>query len=121
MGPSNALAAKNQAPGSIRGMFGKDSLRNAIHGSESEEMTKRESAFFFSPLRATTAVLNNCTCCLIKPHAVQNRLVGKIIDIVLSEGFEISALEMFYLNKQTAEEFFEVYKGVLPEYTALVE
>mmetsp|Transcript_20088 Transcript_20088/g.14810 ORF Transcript_20088/g.14810 Transcript_20088/m.14810 type:complete len:136 (-) Transcript_20088:232-639(-) len=121
MGPTNSLAAKNQAPGSIRGMFGKDSLRNAIHGSDSEEATKKEAEFFFSPLRTTTAVLNNCTCCLIKPHVVQNRQVGKLVDAVLSEGFDVSALEMFYLDKPTAEEFFELYKGVFPDYVALIE
>ena len=28
---------------------------------------------------------------------------------------------MFYLDKINAEEFFEVYKGVLPEYNAMIE
>ena len=28
---------------------------------------------------------------------------------------------MFYLNKDTAEEFYDVYKGVLPEYIPLIE
>lgn len=44
-----------------------------------------------------------------------------IIDLILQEGFEISAMEMFYLNKQTAEEFYDVYKGVLPEYVPLID
>jgi len=39
----------------------------------------------------------------------------------LSEGFEISAMEMFYLTKDSAEEFYDVYKGVLPEYIPLIE
>jgi nucleoside-diphosphate kinase len=26
-------------------------------------------------------------------------------------------MEMFHLDKPTAEEFYEVYKGVLPEFT----
>ncbi len=39
----------------------------------------------------------------------------------MSEGFEISALEMFYLEKPTAEEFFELYKGVFPEYAAMID
>ena len=30
-------------------------------------------------------------------------------------------MEMFYLDKPTAEEFFEIYKGVFPEYTQLIE
>lgn len=39
----------------------------------------------------------------------------------MEEGFEISAMEMFTLDKPTAEEFFEVYKGVLPEFVAMIE
>lgn len=68
-----------------------------------------------------TAFFNNCTSCIIKPHAVANGDAGKIIDIILEEGFEISAMEMFTLDKPTAEEFFEVYKGVLPEFTQMIE
>ena len=66
-------------------------------------------------------MLNNCTCCIIKPHVIQARQVGKVVDMILSEGFEISAMEMFYLDKPTAEEFFEVYKGVFPYFTQMVE
>jgi nucleoside-diphosphate kinase len=35
---------------------------------------------------------------------------GQIIDWILNEGFEISALQMFYLDRPTSEEFYEVYK-----------
>lgn len=30
-------------------------------------------------------------------------------------------MEMFHLNKPTIEEFYDVYKGVLPEYVPLIE
>ena len=30
-------------------------------------------------------------------------------------------MEMFYLDKTQAEEFFEVYKGVLPEYAGIID
>ena len=66
-------------------------------------------------------MLNNCTCCIIKPHAVASGNAGKIIDIILGEGFEISAMTMFTFDRPTAEEFFEVYKGVLPEFVPIVE
>ncbi len=69
----------------------------------------------------TTAYFSSCACCVIKPHAVAAGHAGKIIDIILSEGFEISAMEMFTLDKPTAEEFFEVYKGALPEFVPLIE
>lgn len=41
--------------------------------------------------------------------------------MILQEGFEISAMEMFYLNRPSIEEFYDVYKPVLPEYVPSVE
>lgn len=49
------------------------------------------------------------------------RKAGKVLDIILKEGFEISAMQMFFLDRPTSEEFFEVYKGVLPEFSAIAE
>jgi len=69
----------------------------------------------------TTAVLNNCSLVLIKPHIVKEGLAGQIIDMILEGGFEISAMEMFNLSKPVVEEFLSVYKGVLPEYLPLIE
>ena len=69
----------------------------------------------------TTAMFTNNTCCVIKPHIVTAGLAGQVIDTILEEGFEISAMQMFHLDRPTAEEFFEVYRGVLPEFTAMAE
>lgn len=30
-------------------------------------------------------------------------------------------MQMFTLDKPTAEEFFEIYKGVLPEFVGMIE
>lgn len=30
-------------------------------------------------------------------------------------------MEMFYLDRSTAEEFFDVYKGILAEYVPMIE
>ena len=38
----------------------------------------------------------------------------------MEAGFEISAIEMFHMEKANAEEFFEVYKGVVQEYNSMV-
>jgi nucleoside-diphosphate kinase len=121
IGPTNTIQAKQSAPNSLRAMFGTDNTKNAVHGSDSGPSWKRETDFFFSSNMKPTAFFSSCTTCVIKPHAVANGDAGKIIDIILQEGFEISAMEMFTLDKPTAEEFFEVYKGVLPEFVAMVE
>ena len=69
----------------------------------------------------TTAVLNNCTLCLIKPHVLKEGIAGQVIDAILEAGFEISAMELFNLSQPVIEEFYKVYKGVLPEFLPLIE
>ena len=64
--------------------------------------------------------LSNCSLLVIKPHIIESGNAGKLIDIVLNEGFEISSMTMIYLDKETAENFFDVYKGFLPEYSAII-
>lgn len=64
---------------------------------------------WFSRALKTSALFTNCTCAVIKPHAIQAGQAGQIIDIILSEGFEISAMQMFHLDRPTAEEFLEIY------------
>ena len=65
----------------------------------------------------TSATLDSCTCCVIKPHAVKAKAVGKILDIVISQGYDVSAISSVHFDKIQAEEFYEVYKGVVPEYS----
>lgn len=121
IGPTNSLTARTSAPNTIRAVFGTDGGKNAVHGSATSAEAIREIELLFGDTTSTTAVLNNCACMIIKPHAIQEGNAGKIIDTVLEEGFEISAFEQFNLSKPAAEEFFEVYKGVLPEFTPMVE
>jgi nucleoside-diphosphate kinase len=71
--------------------------------------------------RATTARMKNCAVCVIKPHAINSRHAGAIIQRLIDEGFEISALASFTMTMADSEDFLEVYKGVIPEYRKLVE
>ena len=45
---------------------------------------------------------------------------GHIIDSILLAGFQISAMEQVSLEKVNAEEFLEVYRGVVQEYALMV-
>jgi len=47
-------------------------------------------------------------------------VAGDIIDKILDCGFDITALWLMTLEKANAEEFLEVYKGVVQEYPMLV-
>lgn len=76
---------------------------------------------FFGGEITTSALFTNCTCVVIKPHVVAAGQAGEVINSILEEGFEISAMELFNLDKPTAEEFLEIYRGVLPEYIPICE
>ena len=54
-------------------IFFSDNTRNACHGSDSPGSAAREIEFFFPSrgvCRKNTATFSDCTCCVIKPHAV---------------------------------------------------
>jgi nucleoside-diphosphate kinase len=111
------------APNTIRGQFGTDDIRNSVYGSHDLEQAEIDLDFFFGPNSkrlAQTAVFDNCTLCVIKPHVLAARQAGKVIDDILARGFEVSAAQLFKEDRSNIEEFFEVYKGVVPEYEDMV-
>lgn len=127
IGPTNTQTARAEAPQCLRAQFGTDGTKNAVHGSDSLGSYKRENNYWFGgeepsqrPMQ-TTAVLDNCTLCLIKPHIQREGKTGQVIEAILQAGFEISAMELFNLSRPIVEEFYCVYKNVLPEYLPIVE
>ena len=127
MGPTDSAVARQEAPHTLRAQFGTDQTHNACHGSDSLSSSKREAEFFLGPktsaLRKNTATCKNCTLGIIKPHAVMEGLAGKIITEIANSGLglQISALQLHYMEKANTEEFYEVYKGVVAEYSSMVE
>ena len=70
-----------------------------------------------------SATFTNCSLCVIKPHAIINGKnqfhkgsAGKIIQDIINAGFYITDAEMFRIDTQNAQDFLEVYRGVLPDY-----
>jgi len=51
------------------------------------------------------------TLAIIKPDAVKKRIVGKILDRIEEEGFEIVEMKMVRLTKDGARGFYAVHKG----------
>ena len=68
--------------------------------------------------------IDSTTCCIIKPHAVKSgntgkildQIISKILDQIISRGYEVSAIRSLFFERTQAEEFLEVYQGVVPEY-----
>jgi nucleoside-diphosphate kinase len=79
------------------------------------------SDFFLNRHRSTTATLEECTACVIRPHIIKDRMFGQVVKNILARGFIISAIQMFRLDKETAAEFLAIYKGVFPQYVELVD
>ena len=69
-----------------------------------------------------TARFTDCTCCVIRPHAVQSKDVGGIVRVIEQAGkYEISAMSLVKLDQPAAAEFLEVYDGVIAEHDAAVK
>jgi len=64
--------------------------------------------------------LKGTTLCLIKPHAVAAGLTGQILEDVFKAGYVMTGFRTQTLDRTHACEFLEVYKGVVPEYNAMV-
>lgn len=124
LGPPDSGLARKDAPDSLRSKFGIDCTKNSGHGSDSLASAARELEFFFPSTTGhgpvNTAKYSDCTCCIIKPHAISEALTGNILSSITEAGFEISAMKMFNLDQANAEEFLEVYKGVVTEYMSMV-
>lgn len=87
-----------------------------------KEVSQKEAApYFEDKVRfPATAAFDNCTLCVVRPHALKAGNAGAIISAIMDAGFEISAAKMLHLQRAEALELLEVYKGVLPYHAELV-
>jgi len=128
VGKQDPEVARLETPTCLRALYGSTFVNNGFEISESPACVERDAAFFFTKCRininkvASSSVKYDCsTCCIIKPHAVKERLAGRIICDIGLANFKITAFEMFYLDLTHAEEFHEIYKGVLSHYSMMTQ
>ena len=62
----------------------------------------------------------NRTFTMLKPDAIENGNMGKIIDMIIGAGYEIKAMKFTRLSTEQAEKFYEVH-AERPFYGELVE
>ncbi|HAW07831.1 MAG TPA: nucleoside-diphosphate kinase [Bacteroidetes bacterium] len=64
--------------------------------------------------------MNSVTFGMIKPDAVKKNYTGKIIDLILNNGFKIRAMKLLRLTTSQAEKFYFIHHE-RPFYRELVE
>lgn len=111
IGPTDSDRARRESPKSIRALYGIDSTRNAVHGSDSPASASREISLVFRG-KTTTAVLNYCTLVIIKPHVLQEH-AGDILSAFQKHGLEISAIQIFDMKLIDIQDFLEAYRGII--------
>lgn len=62
----------------------------------------------------------NRTFTMLKPDAIENGHMGKIIDMIIGAGFKIKAMKYTRLSEEQAKKFYEVH-AERPFYGELVE
>ena len=66
IGPTNVEKAKQEAPNSVRAIFGSPT-KNTVHGSDCAESVKREIDIVFNQIKHVP-MCNNSACVVIKHH-----------------------------------------------------
>ena len=98
LGPADPAVAKEEAPLSLRAIYGADVVNNALHGSTSAAAAFREIKYFFPktcPREVTVAV--------IKPDAAAS--ADAILAEAAGEGFLTIAKKTVTLSKEQAAQF----------------
>ena len=84
--------------------------------SASDAEVANELNYFGLP---SSSKLSDTTLCLVKPSAMEH--LGLVLDGITGAGFSITGLQSFNLDRPNALEFYEVYKGVVPEFNMMVD
>ncbi|XP_020893204.1 thioredoxin domain-containing protein 3 homolog isoform X2 [Exaiptasia diaphana] len=115
IGPKDVNIAKEEAPESLRAIYGTDTVMNAVHGCDSSESAARELAFFFPDFAAPTVLGKRKkrrlqrTLALIRPDALRTRKES-IINKIQESGFTIAMSKEMQLTKEQAENFYSEHK-----------
>ena len=102
---------------------GYDNFRNAVMISKNVSAIQEDLEFFFPRANdrlKVNAEFNRSTLCIIKPHALKEFNVGRILKIITENGFTITAMKMLQFSRAQSEAFYEVYKGIVDDYMSMV-
>lgn len=143
---NDALNTMTRLAEQLKADYAADEVRCAVIApADVSQLSVVESTFFGPQPLPHTATLDSCTCCLILPHAVKEKSAGKIIAHIAAQvctsfachlyvlwftifhafffcaqGYEISAIQSLFFEQTAAQEFLEVYRGVVPDFAERV-
>jgi nucleoside-diphosphate kinase len=70
-------------------------LHSGVHVSENRAASFESDFLLNNPsLNSSARCTQNTTVCIIKPHSVLAGDAGKIVEAILSQGFQVSAIEV---------------------------
>ncbi|XP_070570053.1 thioredoxin domain-containing protein 3 homolog isoform X12 [Ptychodera flava] len=116
IGPADVSKAKEEAPDSLRAVYGTDTITNAVHAADSDETAARELGFFFPNYSVPTVPgtgpppKKERTLAIIRPDALREHK-DAIIDKVQEAGFEIALQKEIQLTEDQAKEFYKEHEG----------
>lgn len=88
-------------------------------GSTSATEAATEMNAIFGSSFPCYAACESCSLAVILPHAIAEGKAGAMIEEI-GQVLQINCVQMFTLGSANAAEFYEVYKGVVPEYAKKV-
>lgn len=113
--------ARRDSP-TLKGQFGRNAEEDFAHCSVTPDAAMRELGAVFGNRGVRLASsLDRTSLLIVKPHAVKAGVAGKIVKQVVDGGFFILGAMMVSLDLQQAAEFYDVYRGVVDEFTDMVK
>ena len=64
----------------------------------------------------------NCSLVIIKPHVLRSNRQSEVINGIINNGnFMIAGYMVVHIHSDMANEFFKVYRNILPSYAAYLD
>jgi UMP-CMP kinase family protein len=105
MGPTNTTKAREEAPDSLRALYGTDGTMNATHGSDSFISAAREGAFWFPG-----ALIQERTLAMMKP-IISELNYEAVMGAIAFNGFRVVSETKMTLSSEDVELFYNEHKG----------
>eukprot|EP00730_Choanoeca_flexa_P001169 TRINITY_DN10512_c0_g2_i1.p1 TRINITY_DN10512_c0_g2~~TRINITY_DN10512_c0_g2_i1.p1 ORF type:complete len:705 (+),score=220.39 TRINITY_DN10512_c0_g2_i1:31-2115(+) len=102
IGPTNTNVAKEEAPESLRALYGTDQTKNALHGADSPASAAREIDFFF-PEWASTNLPAEEVVLVVTPDATATETLQSIAQALDAAGFSIDDQKSVQLTEESVK------------------